>query len=180
MNDGSELIVDVQSRVIYEKGDNSPFLTFGVSWYAYLSLIKTLLFRLLFAMFIGLGLHYALQAYTGKPSNWIVTVVFATAVLSLAYDILYLKSIFLFTDDSGVWVQQGVFPWEKGVSGVKWRDVSEASYQPGLVSWALKCHSVRVGHRFTNGAEIYVNHIKHGDLAVQHINQIAIGIAGRL
>lgn len=92
------------------------------------------------------------------------------AVTLLVYQILFFRSVILFTNDEGVWVFSGVFPWSKGTAGVKWRDLEDAVYFTGFWSWALKSYTVRVGHRFTKSSEIVLPHIAHGNRAVEHIN----------
>jgi hypothetical protein len=92
------------------------------------------------------------------------------AVGLLIIKILSIRSVVLYTNDEGVWVYSGIFPWSKGSSGVKWRDLEDAIYFTGFWSWALKSYTVRVGHRFTKSSEIILPHIARGNLAVEHIN----------
>ena len=92
------------------------------------------------------------------------------AVVLLIYQVLSIRSILLFTDDEGVWVFSGIFPWSRGTFGVKWRDIEDAVYTTGFWSWALKSYTVRIGHRFTKSSEIVLPHIARGDAAVMHIN----------
>lgn len=92
------------------------------------------------------------------------------AVVLLAIQILSIRSVRLYTNNEGVWVYSGIFPWSKGSSGVKWRDLEDAVYFTGFWSWALKSYTVRVGHRFTKSSEIVLLHIARGNLAVEHIN----------
>ncbi len=95
----------------------------------------------------------------------------AFAVGLLGIQILTIRSIVLYTNDHGVWVYRGIFPWSKGSSGVKWRDLEDAVYFTGFWSWALKSYTIRVGHRFTKSSEIVLSHIARGNLAVEHINR---------
>ncbi len=68
----------------------------------------------------------------------------------------------LYYDDFGVWVTSGVLPWQKGVSGVKWRDMDEATYEQGFLSWITRSYTVRIGHRFTKASEIRLTNIARG------------------
>jgi hypothetical protein len=79
-----------------------------------------------------------------------------------------LRSIQLYTDLDGVWVYRGIFPWDKGFSGVKWRDLEDAVFYPNFLSWALKSYTVRVGHRFTKSSEIVLRNIANGNDAATH------------
>jgi hypothetical protein len=84
---------------------------------------------------------------------------------------LTIRSVVLYTDEHGVWVYRGIFPWSKGLNGVKWRDVEDAVYFPNFLSWLLRSYTVRIGHRFTKSSEIVLPHIARGNAAVMHINQ---------
>ena len=88
----------------------------------------------------------------------------------LFYRIALLRSVLLYVDDAGVWVHAGVLPWKKGVTGVKWRDVDEATYAQGFWSWLTRSYMVRIGHRFTKSNEIVLTNIGGGKQAVGLIN----------
>lgn len=100
---------------------------------------------------------------------------FAITTVSTAfciYQVLMIRALTLYTDDQGVWVFSGIFPWAKGISGVKWRDLEDAVYFPNFFSWALKSYTIRIGHRFTKTSEIVLPHICHGHKVVEHINTL--------
>jgi hypothetical protein len=90
----------------------------------------------------------------------------------VAYRFLLVRSVLLYYDDVGVWVVSGVLPWNRGVHGVKWRDMDEASYVNGFVSWTTRSYTVRIGHRFTKGSEIVLHNIAGGRRAVETINAL--------
>ena len=99
----------------------------------------------------------------------------AFLILSLGiftYQVLMINSYLLYTNEHGVWVYNGIFPWSKGVTGVKWRDMEDAVYYSNFFSWILKSYTVRISHRFTKTSEIILIHIKNGHEAVVHINQL--------
>ncbi len=98
--------------------------------------------------------------------------VLAVSALLLAYQFLRVRNVQLYYDDVGVWVHAGVLPWKKGVSGVKWRDIDEATYVNGFVSWATRSYTVRIRHRFTTHSEIVLHNIAGGRRAVETINAI--------
>lgn len=89
----------------------------------------------------------------------------------IAYKFLLLKSFDLYIDDAGIWLFYGVLPWNKGVAGVKWRDLDEAVYAQSMGSWLLKSYSIRIGHRFTKSNEIVLTHWAQGHEAVMTINE---------
>ena len=104
---------------------------------------------------------------------WHEMAALAVLVLSamlVAYEFLLVRSVQLYVDDLGVWVHAGVLPWKNGVTGVKWRDMDEASFVNGFRSWATRSYTVRVGHRFTQDSEIVLTNIARGKEAVAIIN----------
>lgn len=98
--------------------------------------------------------------------------VLAGSALLVAYRFLSVRSVQLYYDDVGVWVVSGVLPWKKGVSGVKWRDMDDATFVNGFVSWITRSYTVRIGHRFTKGSEIVLHHIARGRQAVETVNAL--------
>ncbi|MGH8855745.1 MAG: hypothetical protein ACREWI_15895 [Telluria sp.] len=99
-------------------------------------------------------------------------VVLVLSALLVAYRFLLVRSVQLYYDDAGVWVVSGVLPWKKGVAGVKWRDMDDATYVNGFVSWATRSYTVRIGHRYTKDSEIVLHHIAGGRQAVETVNTV--------
>ncbi|GAB3368958.1 hypothetical protein [Massilia agri] len=98
--------------------------------------------------------------------------VLLASALIVAYRFLSVRSVQLYYDDVGVWVVSGVLPWKKGVAGVKWRDMDDATFVNGFVSWVTRSYTVRIGHRFTKGSEIVLHHIARGRQAVDTVNAL--------
>lgn len=92
------------------------------------------------------------------------------SALLVAYEFLQVRSVQLYVDDLGVWVHSGVLPWKKGVVGVKWRDMDEATFVNGFKSWLTGSYTIRIGHRFTKGSEIMLTNIARGKDAVALLN----------
>ena len=104
---------------------------------------------------------------------WHEMAALAVLVLSamlVAYEFLLVRSVQLYMDDLGVWVYSGVLPWKKGITGVKWRDMDEATFINGFRSWATRSYTVRIGHRFTQDSEIVLANIARGKEAVAIVN----------
>jgi hypothetical protein len=97
-------------------------------------------------------------------------VALALSLTFVVYQFLLMKSFHLYFDDVGVWVYSGILPWNKGVAGVKWRDLDEAVYFQSMGSWLFKSYSIRIGHRFTKSSEILLSHWARGHEAVMAIN----------
>jgi hypothetical protein len=148
-----------------ESSDNETasvvsFNEYRLSWIAYIRAVVVFFF--LSALGVALGaLHQSLS---------VVAVLVALAIF--AYQVLYLRSMILFTNEDGVWLYRGVLPWNKGIVGVKWRDIEDAVFFTGFVSWAFNSYSIRVGHRFTRASELAIANVKDGRNAVAHINEV--------
>lgn len=97
-------------------------------------------------------------------------VVLVVSAIWVGFRVLSLRSVQLYYDDIGIWLYQGILPWKKGVSGVKWRDMDEATFENGFWSWATRSYTVRIGHRFTKASEIVVTNIAGGKTAVATLN----------
>lgn len=95
----------------------------------------------------------------------------AIAVLSTTYTVALLRSYQLFMDDRGVWLYRGILPWNKGVIGVRWRDVAGAVYFNSFSSWVFQAYSIEVQHRFTQGNALWVGSLHFGRNAVARINE---------
>lgn len=131
------------------------------AWTAYL---PTVLLVSVFLTLIAL-------VYPFVPIEILATGIVAVSTYC-AYRWVDLRSVRLFYDDSGVWVYAGVFPWSKGVRGVKWRDLDEGTYVQSFLSWALRSYDVRVCHRFTKESEIFLTSMHNGHKAIVAMNEI--------
>jgi hypothetical protein len=130
------------------------------SWLAYTGVALQAV--LLFGGALPLALHFA-----GEIAGAVVLVVSA---LIVGYQFLLLRSVQLYYDEVGVWVHQGILPWSKGLSGVKWRDMDEAIFEQGFWSWITRSYTVRITHRFTKDSEIRLTNIGGGKDAVGTLN----------
>lgn len=153
--------------------NTSPHEAYRLSWVAYTSVIAT--FVILVAAASGTGWWVLNRAQTEQARHIGITVsvlVLLFALATFVYKILFLKSVRLYTDETGVWLYRGILPWSRGYRGVKWRDIEDAMYYTGFFSWMLRSYTVRIGHRFTKKSEIIVSHLAKGNKAVEHINQL--------
>ena len=96
--------------------------------------------------------------------------VLVVAALIVGYRFFQIRNVQLYIDDVGAWVSQGVLPWQKGITGVKWRDMDEAVFYQNFWTWITRSNTVRVGHRFTKTNEIVLTHIGNGKDVVGRIN----------
>ncbi|WP_426103682.1 hypothetical protein [Massilia sp. TSP1-1-2] len=130
------------------------------SWIAYLGVFA--LAAVLFGAILPLTFTYA--------NEIAAAIVMAVSVGIVGYRILELRSVQLYYDDVGVWVFSGVLPWKKGLAGVKWRDMDEATFEQGFWSWISRSYTIRIGHRFTKASEIRLTNIAGGKDAVGTLN----------
>lgn len=133
------------------------------SWIAYIRPIIVLLIILL----IGFGLSQS-KTTALSIAGYIIII---AGIINFICNIMFLKTFYMWIDDNGVWLFRGIFPWTKGKSGTTWRDISDAVYFTGLISWSTKSYRIRVGHRFTKTSELIIPHLKNGNLAVTEINE---------
>lgn len=129
------------------------------SWLAYAGV--ALLAALLFFGLVPLAFMW---------NQWAAFAVLVVSALLVGYRIMLVRSVQLYFDDVGVWVYSGVLPWAKGVQGVKWRDMDEATFVNGFWSWATRSYTIRIGHRFTKESEIVLTDIANGKDAVVALN----------
>ncbi len=144
--------------------DNSPGAPRGVplchkSWTAYLGCLAL---AVIAVFVLRLAFNY---------SDLAAAAVLAVSTLAIGYRVLLIRSVQLYHDDVGVWLYSGVLPWSRGVRGVKWRDMDEATYTQSFRSWLLRSWTIRIGHRFTKDAEILLSNMARGRDAVALINQ---------
>ena len=97
--------------------------------------------------------------------------VLAGSTLLIGYRVLQIRSVQLYYDDVGVWLYSGVLPWQRGVRGIKWRDLDQAFYVQSFRSWLLRSWSIRVTHRFTQASNIVLADMARGREAVAIINE---------
>jgi hypothetical protein len=178
MNENRTQILDTKGQVV-EQG--SPFLVFRLSWVAYVRETWAFLARLLLCGIVATLISLGLDRYAHKHTEaWLPVFGLVAAIAWTVYSVMRTNSVRLFTDENGVWMQSGVLPWEKVISGVQWRDLGQAGYTQGFSSWALRSYDVRISHRFTTGAELYLRNVHRGNLAVEHINGIMARLQGRV
>ena len=135
----------------------------------------TTLGRKSWTAYIGIALIGLLSWGIAVPLAWRQSpkygvIVFVLIAAVVAYKAMTLRAVHLFSNDMGVWLYSGILPWRKGVRGVKWRDLDDATYSQSMWSWLSKSYSMRIGHRFTRSSEILLTNISRGDKAVIAIN----------
>jgi len=107
-----------------------------------------------------------------KSDIWkVVTIIWAVAMILIVFRWFSIRSFHLYYDDIGVWLYSGILPWRRGVVGVKWRDMDEATFHNSFASWAAGSYTVVVRHRFTKDSEIVVTQMAKGKQAAITINQ---------
>ncbi len=139
----------INRHVIYKKSWTSNIAPISISLFLIIAAIKI----------------YDVNIYT-----FIILVLSAIALGT--YSVLANRSATIYTDDNGVWLYSGIFPWSKGIAVFKWRDLDEALFYQGFFGWLFKSYTIRIGHRFTKKSEILISHVDHGHIASQRINEL--------
>jgi len=136
------------------------------SWVAYLTLFK----ELLACSVIWLVLYWLRHKV---DAIWL-SLIFTATIGSLIYSIAKIRSYSLLLDENGIWLSSGILPWNRGIIGVKWRDLDEALYYPTFFSWASNSYKIRLSHRYTKDSEIVIDNMHKGKNAVEQINTTLI------
>jgi len=85
--------------------------------------------------------------------------------------LMYLRSYVLFMDDLGVWLRRGIFPWDRGIVGVRWRDLREGLFYLNPLSWLTRSYTIEIGNRYQDEPEILLTQMYRGDQAIMKINR---------
>lgn len=142
------------------------------SWLAYAGVIVLGL--------VLIGLSGALRMYDVVDDLVSAGLLLVSAIV-VVYRFLMVRSVQLYYDDIGVWAFSGVLPWKKGVAGVKWRDMDEATFEQSFWSWVTGSYTIHIGHRYTKASEILLTNIANGKytvsvLSARHQEMIRAGI----
>jgi hypothetical protein len=122
------------------------------SWVPYARLlIKYLAIECASSIALGLGkFHTFWQVFTGL------------LIFSLLCKVFELFSCQLYYDRQGIWFQSGLFPWDKGVVGLDWRDLECCLCSVGFRSWFSRSYQIVVTHRFTDRGKLVLNDMSNG------------------
>ena len=111
---------------------------------------------------------------TAIQNSCIYMTVLFISLCFVVYKAYYLSRVLFYYDESGVWVYRGVFPWSRGVYGVRWRDFEDCLYTTNLIYWFSKGYPVSVRPRFSTNPTIHIPPIHKGREAVEVINNSAM------
>ncbi len=120
------------------------------------------------AYLVPMGIWFIVWAVASSASGFLSLLFLAIGIMIA----MHIRSYTLFVDEEGVWVFKGIFPWSKGIYGVKWRDFGEAVFFLNPVSWSLKSYTVHVSNKFKQENEIVLKNMHNGDIAVSQINEM--------
>lgn len=181
MNSHSTRIGGLGGHGVLPREAAPQHLAYVLSWTAYLSQGWRLALRLVLLLTVYTIIIWILQVKSASvPANAGIFAMVALAVAWTLYDIAYLRTIKLIVDRQGIWLHAGLFAWSNGITGLRWDEVGVATYRQSFLSWACKSYGVSVSHRFTTIEELYLAHVKDGDVAVQSINRLLAARASAL
>jgi len=136
---------------------------YKMSWVAYIK--PVLIFIILFCIAVSMA-HS-----TNHIWEILGAILMLACVVNFVCQVMFIWGAKIIVNDDGVWFFRGIFPWTKGAIGTAWRDMADAEYFTGFVSWLVKSYRIRVAHRFTKTSEIIIPHIRNGNKAVIQINE---------
>lgn len=139
-------------------------LVYRISWVAYIRPVLTFIIVLM----VILAFYDARDSVISAATYLLM----AVSVSLLVMRLIYLSTMRLVINDDGVYFYRGIFPWTKGMTGTLWRDVADAAYYTGFISWAFNSYGICVRHRFTKTSEIVIPCVREGNKAVMEINVI--------
>lgn len=96
----------------------SAHAVYRLSWLAYVSAVFSIM--LFTAISIGISIWTLYNAQKDAAFRLGMTTSVFVLVVSLSvciYNILFLRSVRVYTDDVGVWLYRGILPWSKGYVG---------------------------------------------------------------
>lgn len=117
-------------------------------------------------IFIIIGLIILIGCFSSKWGLIISGVLIFIGVMG----ILNRMVIRLYMNDRGVWIYSGLFPWDRGINGVRWEDLDSALYKTGFGAWVLKAYTIVISHRFTKDSEIIITNVHKGDQFISEVN----------
>lgn len=135
---------------------------YRVSWYGYISPVLSI------RRFINWGIML-LPCLIVPP---LVVIYAIVAVVKVILFLLQTRTIRLYANQEGIWLYQGLFPWQRSLAGVRWHNVDEATSRTGFISWLTRAYPVCITNRYTKDTEIYAFDIARGDEFVSRINDV--------
>lgn len=137
-------------------------MTARLSWVAYIQyfVIGILLYLFVvsstFAVISGL-----LGLALGKGAAQ--TVLYGLTLLYLAgfgWMLFRLTCCRAYVDETGVWYYSGLFPWSKGIRGVRWENFDQAQYQQSVFGWASHSYTIYLLDRY--GRSVTIKNLHNG------------------
>lgn len=142
---------------------------YKLGWLAYVPLVLMMIAAYIFIRII--------DPITNAPIKAIL--LFLVAAF-FTYNLFYLYSVKLYTNEKGAWLYRGVLPWNKGTYGVRWEEMDDATYCSGFLAWATNNYEIEIRHRFTKDIEIYARRVKDGHKFALEVNQKLDGMRSRI
>lgn len=77
-----------------------------------------------------------------------------------------------YIDRDGIWFRQNIFPWSRGLIGVRWENFDQAQYRPSVISWMTKSYTVFLQDRF--GKSVVIKNLYNGRKWSGAVNTVAM------
>ena len=117
-----------------------------------------------------MGIWLLVWLVSASISFWLSAIVLLIGVLIF----FYIRSYRLFVDDAGIWVFRGIFPWDRGIYGLRWEEYGLAVFYQNPLSWILKSYTIHVKNKYKEETIIDLSDMYRGDEAVSQINAMAM------
>lgn len=145
--------------------NNGKTPSWRVSWIVYIK-------EIVYATLVISLWYYLAPLMKSKMILNCLQVGVVVGLIIILYRMYYTWTIRLYANDSGIWVYRGVFPWARGVYGMKWGDFEDCVVTQKFIYWLTNSHPVILRTRFSKNPEIYLPPIFAARKAAQYINNV--------
>ena len=147
-----------------------------LSWLAYL---KIFIFGILFYLLSAMSVFSIVSAWTasflGRTAGGIAFIFLSLLYLSgFVYYLVKTRRCMAFTDDDGVWFYSRIFPWSRGLRGVRWENFDQAQFRTGIFSWLCRSYTVYLLDRY--GKTVMIKDLSDGRDWSASVNDAAAGL----
>lgn len=153
-----------------------------ISWLGY---VQYVVIGILFYLFVMSSAFWLISAglglVLGENKAVANTVFFILTLLYLAgfgYVLYQTRQCKAFVDKDGVWFYSGLFPWTRGIRGVRWENFDQAQFRPGMFSWMFCTYTVYLKDRY--GGTVVIKNLYNGRDWSSSVNDVALGSSKKI
>ena len=117
------------------------------------------------ALTFGIPTHHQMVA--------VVLIVFTLIFfISVFYFLYKVHDCCAFTNKDGVWLHKNIFPWSRGLMGVRWENFDQAQYRASMTSWMTNSYTVYLRDRF--GKTVVIKNLYDGRRWSSKVNAVVM------